>query len=68
MEIGHFGLKMACCHNSWIHSKYFFEILHNERGQKYLGQMGYFGTKNGLTSKLWIHYKNFFCNLAEQKG
>ena len=28
-----FGWKMAC-HHLWIHSKDFFEILHNERDQE----------------------------------
>ena len=30
--MGHFGLKVTCCHNSGP-IRDFFKILHNERGQ-----------------------------------
>ena len=33
-KMGHFGLENDASLGLWIHSKFFFEIFHNERGQE----------------------------------
>ena len=62
--MGHFSLKMACCHNSGSTIRVFFKIERNERGQEVhenchdgfsekkhcFGHMGHLEPKNGLTS------------------
>ena len=35
--MGYFGHKNSTCSKPWIHSKDFFEILHNEKGEEEYG-------------------------------
>ena len=58
-QIDHFGLKMACCHNTGSTLRIYFEILKKYMKislmfffpkKNHFGQMGHFGSKNGLTS------------------
>ena len=58
-QMVHFGLKMACCHNTGSTLRIYFEILKKYMKislmfffpkKNHFGQMGHFGSKNGLTS------------------
>ena len=53
--MGYFGHKNSTCSKPWIHSKDFFEILHNEKGEEEYGTYfnGFPEEKKNLNQGKW---------------
>ena len=74
------GAKMAYPHNSGLALRFFFLILHSERGQQvdeknivfskknFCGANGLFSNQKSTSSQLWIHCKDCFTILYNEKG
>ena len=74
------GAKMAYPHNSGLALRFFFLILHSERGQQvdeknivfskrnFCRANGSFSNQKGTSSQLWIHCKDCFTILYNERG